>query len=69
MVDDEASESNYKKLFLGYSWFGSTRSCLEVAKAGHHSFQQGNARDPKGILEETMNDFPGGAWICGQKME
>ena len=36
-VDDKASEGNHKKLFLGYSWFRSVRSCLKVTKAGHHS--------------------------------
>ena len=67
MVDNDGSEgTNYKKLFLGDSWFGSVRSCLEVAKAGHHScfiIKQGNARSPKKFLEETMKDFPGGIWI------
>ena len=64
--DIEDIEANKPKLYLGDSWFGSSKAAANIAKAGHHAIlnvKTNHSRIPKKYLEDTMKDFPGGTWI------
>ena len=65
LCSQEAKPPKPKRLVLGNSWFGSVKSAVEVASAGHHAVLVMNtehSRFPNRVLQEKMKYFPGGTW-------
>ena len=64
--NNNTQEDNDLQVFIGDSWFGSVKSAVAVAEAGHHcvfAVKTAHSRSPKKWMEETMKDMPGGVWI------
>jgi hypothetical protein len=55
------------KAVKGDAWFGSVRSCATLKQHGYESVlqvKQNHALYPKSFILETLNDAPGGVFVC-----
>jgi len=66
MMEDTVGKDTPFNGIIGDAWFGSTRTVSEVAKAGFEGIlqiKQYAALFPKKVIEETLEEAPGGVKI------
>ena len=63
---EEIEEPEEPFFYLGDSWFGYVKACVNIRRAGHYDcfiIKTAHTRSPKKYFEQEIKDYPGGIWI------